>query len=201
MISFLRGLLYAALNDALLLDVNGVGYQVYVPSREIDQAPLPGQMVFLHTYLQVLDNEWKLYGFSTREELELFLKLLSISGLGARSALNILNAMRPDEFYRTLASQDERSLVRIPGIGKKTAQRLLFELRDKMGDLSILLQAGDSSPPDQMEDLFQALEVLGYTRSEVLPIIVQLRGDGELSDQVHENIKKVLRLRGQSLRR
>ena len=114
MINFVRGQVHSILNDSLIVDVNGIGYQVLVSAREMSQIPRPGQAVFLHTYLQILENEWKLYGFTHRGDLDLFLRLLAISGLGARSALNILSAMTAEEFYRAIASQDERSLVKIP---------------------------------------------------------------------------------------
>jgi Holliday junction DNA helicase RuvA len=201
MINFVRGQVHSILNDSLIVDVNGIGYQVLVSAREMSRIPRPGQAVFLHTYLQILENEWKLYGFTHRGDLDLFLRLLAISGLGARSALNILSAMTAEEFYRAIASQDERSLVKIPGIGKKSAQRLLFEMKDKVGD--VILGSGaesGSAPTDQMEDLYQALEVLGYSRSEILPLVLQLRGAGEIGERVEDNIRKVLRMRSGQLK-
>lgn len=201
MINFLRGQVHSTLNDSLIVDVNGIGYQVFISTREMSSIPRPGQSVFLHTYMQILENEWKLYGFTNRGDLELFLRLLAISGLGARSALNILSAMPAEEFYRAIASQDERSLVKIPGIGKKSAQRLLFELKDKIGD--VILGPGaekGSTQPDQMEDLFQALEVLGYSRSEILPLFTQLREAGEIGDRVEDNIRMILRMRSGQLK-
>lgn len=156
----------------------------------------------MHTFLQVSESEWKLYGFFLREELELFLQLQAISGMGARTALSILSAMTPGEFYRAVASQDEKSLVRIPGIGKKSAQRLLFEMKDKIGGL-LLPQNADAQDHgrSQTEDLYDALEVLGYSRSEVLPLVVELQESGNMSSQVEENIKLVLKLRAFQFRK
>lgn len=201
MINFVRGQVHSIMTDSLLVDVNGIGYQVFVSNREMSRIPKAGQSVFLHTYLQILENEWKLYGFTNRTDLDLFLRLLSISGLGARSALNILSAMTAEEFYRAIASQDERSLVKIPGIGKKSAQRLLFEMKDKMGDVMPgPLVDGLGAPLDQTEDLFQALEVLGYSRSEVLPLVLQLREAGQLGERVEDNIRSILRMRSGQLK-
>lgn len=201
MINFVRGQVHSTLNDSLIVDVNGIGYQVFVSAREISRIPKIGQAVFLHTYLQILENEWKLYGFTNRTDLELFIRLLAISGLGAKSALNILSAMTAEEFYRAIASQDERSLVKIPGIGKKSAQRLLFEMKDKTGDvMSAPLAESGSAPADQMEDLFQALEVLGYSRSEILPLVLKLREAGEIGERAEDNIRKVLRMRSGQLK-
>lgn len=201
MISFVRGQVHSTLTDSLIVDVNGIGYQVFISAREMSRIPRAGQAVFLHTYLQILENEWKLYGFTDRNDLDLFLRLLAISGLGARSALNILSAMTAEEFYRAIASQDERALVKIPGIGKKSAQRLLFEMKDRVGDMmhGPLTESGGSTA-DQMEDLFQALEVLGYSRSEVLPLVLQLREAGDMGERVEDSIRKVLRMRSGQLK-
>ncbi len=202
MIAFIRGQVFSTLPDSVLVDVNGIGYQVFISNRDINRAPAPGQQVFLHTFLQVSDSEWKLFGFLVREELELFLRLQSISGMGARTALSILSAMTPEEFYRAVASQDEKSLVRIPGIGKKSAQRLLFEMKDKVGD--VLLQQNEatrSHDRSQAEELFEALEVLGYSRSEILPLLVQLQESGNMTSRVEENIKLVLKLRALQFRK
>ncbi|HWP95817.1 MAG TPA: Holliday junction branch migration protein RuvA [Syntrophomonadaceae bacterium] len=196
MIAFVRGSIFAVLADSLTIDVNGIGYQVYVHSRDLARCPQAGEPVFLHTCLQGSDNEWKLYGFFLREEQELFLRLLDISGMGARSALNILGFMDPDSFYRAIASQDERQLIRIPGIGKKSAQRLIFELKDKVSE-ALLKQDRSTPGQDQssLEVLFEALEALGYTRSEVLPLVLDLQERGEMGSGVEDNIKKVLKIR------
>lgn len=202
MIAFVRGQLYSVLNDSIIIDVNGIGYQVYISHRDMNRIPAGGQQLFMHTFLQVSESEWKLYGFFLREELELFLQLQAISGMGARTALSILSAMTPGEFYRAVASQDEKSLVRIPGIGKKSAQRLLFEMKDKIGGL-LLPQNADAQDHgrSQTEDLYDALEVLGYSRSEVLPLVVELQESGNMSSQVEENIKLVLKLRAFQFRK
>lgn len=203
MIAFVRGQLYSTLNDSLVIDVNGIGYQVFVSNRDINRIPAVGQQLFLHTFLQLSESEWKLYGFFVKEELELFMRLQAISGMGARTALNILSNMTPEEFYRAVASQDERSLVRIPGIGKKSAQRLLFEMKDKVGDVLLKQNAATRGHDErsQSEELFEALEVLGYSRSEILPWIVRLQESGNMSSRVEDNIKLVLKLRALQFRK
>jgi Holliday junction resolvasome, DNA-binding subunit len=90
MINFVRGQVHSILNDSLIVDVNGIGYQVLVSAREMSQIPRPGQAVFLHTYLQILENEWKLYGFTHRGDLDLFLRLLAISGLGGQERVEYI---------------------------------------------------------------------------------------------------------------
>ena len=142
MISFLRGTLVQARQDAIIIEVSGIGYEIGVHSRACSMLPPVGSPLVVYTYLQVLDNDLKLYGFLNQEELELFKLLLGVSGLGAKSSLNILAALKPDEFCQTVISADEKRLQGVPGIGKKTAQRLVFELKDKLGE------CGNGPPAD-----------------------------------------------------
>jgi Holliday junction DNA helicase RuvA len=162
--------------------------------------PPVGSTLVIHTYLQVLDNDLKLYGFTNIEELELFKILLGVSGIGARGALSILAAMKPADFYQTIASADEKRLLTVPGIGKKTAQRLVFELKDKVGkQQGISLAIGEDS--SFMEDILEALEALGYQRSEIFPLIMDMKAHNELSEQVEENIKKILRRKAMQMKK
>src|SRR6056297_1325920 len=117
MISFIRGYLFAYDEDFILIDVNGVGYEIQVHSRAFSSLPSMGEQAMVYTYLQVLDNEMKLYGFLDREELNLFKLLLTVSGIGARGAMNILGNIEPSEFYQAVASGDEKRLLSAPGIG------------------------------------------------------------------------------------
>lgn len=199
MISFLRGILFQQYQDSIVIEVNGVGYEVQVHNRSLSLLPPPGEYIFVHTYLQVLDNEFKLYGFISREELDLFKTLLGVSGIGARAALNILAAMEPTAFYQAIASGDEKKLVGIPGIGKKTAQRLLFELKDKIGQqVTVLAQNANDHV---LGDVLEALESLGYNRSEVFPLFMDLKEHGQLSDRVEDNIKKILQKKALLMKR
>ncbi|MEN6325679.1 MAG: Holliday junction branch migration protein RuvA [Syntrophomonas sp.] len=197
MISLVKGILYEQDMDRLIIDVNGIGYQVLIHPRVALKLPPTGNPVLLHTHLQVLENEFKLYGFLDAQELQLFETLLGVSGIGARGALNILGSMEPGSFSRAIASSDEKTLTAIPGIGKKTAQRLIFELRDKINGFP-------SSPPAESEninDLLEALEVLGYSRSETLPLIMELEQKQELAKNIEDNIKIVLKTKARLLKR
>lgn len=192
MISFLRGQLFQLLQDAVIIEVGGLGYEVQVHNRMISQLPPVGGQLLLHSYLQVMENEFKLFGFLSRHELELFKLLLSVSGIGSRAALNILGSLEPDTFFQAIASGDEKLLVTIPGIGKKTAQRLIFELKDKLGQ-----GPGAFTPPAAEQtgftEVLEALEVLGYNRSEIFPVLLEMQSQGQLSERVEDNIKKVLK--------
>lgn len=192
LIAFLRGNLAQSKIDSIIIDVNGIGYEVGVHGRTLSMLPGTGSPLTLFTFLQVLDNDLKLFGFLNMEELELFKTLITISGLGARTALNILSVLKPDEFYQTVISADEKRLLTIPGIGKKTAQRLVFELKDKVGKgQDMVITAVEDGA--MIEELLEALEALGYQRSEVFPLIMNMKSQGELADRLEDSIKRVLR--------
>lgn len=200
LISFLRGILVQADKDAIIVEVSGIGYEVGIHNRALSVLPAIGSPVMIHTYLQVLDNDLKLFGFLSREEIDLFKILLAVSGLGARTALNILSVLKPAEFYQAIASADEKKLLTVPGIGKKTAQRLVFELKDKVGKEQGLVMAG-SEDGTALEEVLEALETLGYQRSEIFPLLMNMKSQGELGDKVEENIKKVLRYKAMQIKR
>ncbi|HEX3011757.1 MAG TPA: Holliday junction branch migration protein RuvA [Syntrophomonadaceae bacterium] len=200
MIAYLRGALFDFNDDALTIDVNGAGYEVFTHSRSFAALPAKGSDIFVYTFLQVLDNEFKLYGFLFKAELDLFKLLMGVSGIGARAALNILSVMEPDKFYYAIASGDEKSLTTIPGIGKKMAQRLCFELKEKIG--KPLVQAGRDAGDNVIADVLEALEALGYSRSEVLPAVLELRDSGQLDNSnVEQTIKLVLKIKAAKMKR
>ena len=191
MIDYLRGTLTDIRTESVILEVSGVGYELAVPVRCMASLPPAGEQVRFFTYLQVLDSEFKLYGFLSREEQSLFKTLLGVSGIGARGALNILGTMGPSQFYAAIASEDEKQLQKTPGIGKKTAQRLLFELKDKLPS-DMIISAG-TSEPGMIGQVLEALEVLGFSRNEVFPILRELKETGQLSQRVEDNVKLVLK--------
>ncbi len=200
MISFLRGLLVQCNQDTMLVEVGGIGYEIQIHGRTLPGLPPVGSALVVHTYLQVLDNDFKLYGFLKTEELELFKILLGVSGIGARGALGILSAMKPVDFYQAIVSADEKRLLSVPGIGKKTAQRLVFELKDKVGGREGIALAA-SEDTHFMEDILEALEALGYQRSEIFPMIMDMQAHHELGDRVEDNIKKVLRRKAMQMKK
>ncbi|PKM76741.1 MAG: Holliday junction branch migration protein RuvA [Firmicutes bacterium HGW-Firmicutes-15] len=200
MISFLRGVLVQCDQESIIVELSGIGYEVQIHNRTLASLPPVGNALLLHTYLQVLDNDFKLYGFISREELELFKILLGVSGIGARGALSILSAMKPADFYQAIVSSDEKRLLTVPGIGKKTAQRLVFELKDKVGKQQGLSLA-TSEDGNAMEEILEALEALGYQRSEIFPMIMDMKAHNELDDRVEENIKKVLRRKAMQMKK
>ncbi|MEQ8236546.1 MAG: Holliday junction branch migration protein RuvA [Syntrophomonadaceae bacterium] len=192
MIASLQGILQETRADSIVVEIGGMGFEIQVDQRTLGSLPRPGVPVKVYTYLQVLDNDLKLFGFSKRDELDLFKILIGVSGIGARGAQNILAALPPREFFQAIASGDEKRLLTVAGIGKKTAQRLVFELKDKIAQQTgILAAASDKS--GGLEEVLQAMEALGYQRSEVFPLLMELQNQGEFSARVEDNIKQVLR--------
>jgi len=170
MIGRLTGNLLEKNPPSLLLDVHGVGYEVDAPMSTFYALPAVGEVAALFTHLVVREDAQLLYGFASRTERVLFRALLKVNGVGAKVALAILSGMSTDEFLSCLATKDVTALVRVPGIGKKTAERLLIELQDKVDSLGsgspaagTQAVAAEESPRTQAEE---ALAALGYKPAE-----------------------------------
>ncbi|MCU7797244.1 MAG: Holliday junction branch migration protein RuvA [Candidatus Thiodiazotropha sp. (ex Myrtea spinifera)] len=169
MIGRLRGEVAQKQAPHLLLDVNGVGYELEAPLSTFFNLPETGQSVMLYTHLAIRDDAHVLYAFATESERALFRSLLKVSGVGAKMALAILSGMSAEEFSRCVESEDVGSLVRLPGIGRKTAERLIVEMRDrlaKLNDLSGAITASSTTqagrPQTSRSDAVAALVALGY---------------------------------------
>lgn len=204
MIALLQGQLIDYSEETVLVNVQGVGYEVQVNQRMLTQISAPGTTMTVHTHMQVLENEIKLYGFPSAQELRMFKTLLTVSGIGARGAMNILGALDPESLVQAIASGDEKTLLTAPGVGKKTAQRLIFELRDKISQQEDLLREGlpaDGGFDQGIEEIMQALEALGYSRSEHFPLLMDMKAQGELGARTEDNLKKVLKKIAEQMRR
>ncbi|MCU7810337.1 MAG: Holliday junction branch migration protein RuvA [Candidatus Thiodiazotropha sp. (ex Notomyrtea botanica)] len=169
MIGRLRGEVAQKQAPHLLLDVNGVGYELEAPLSTFFNLPETGQSVMLYTHLAIRDDAHVLYAFATESERALFRSLLKVSGVGAKMALAILSGMSAEEFSRCVENEDVGSLVRLPGIGRKTAERLIVEMRDrlaKMSDLSSAITPSSTAqtgrPQTSRSDAVAALVALGY---------------------------------------
>lgn len=171
MITFLNGRLVEALPTQVVVDVNGIGYEALIPLSSFDKLPQPGQPVRLLTQLVVREDAHTLYGFMSTPERELFRLLVnSVSGIGPKTALNILSGMNVVAFRGAVANGDVKSLSQISGVGKKTAERIVVELRDKVGTAGALEAASAKhalSPDDQKtNDATLALMALGFKQPE-----------------------------------
>jgi Holliday junction DNA helicase RuvA len=142
MIASLQGIIDAIVTDSMIVNVNGVGFKVSVPTSVLSDLGMIGREVKLYTHLHVREDELSLYGFGSIDELRLFETLISVSGLGPKTALGMLSAMSADQLAMAIASGSVEILTTIPGIGKKTAARLILELKDKVGGVMISTPAG-----------------------------------------------------------
>lgn len=189
MIGRLTGVLLEKNPPQVLMDVNGVGYEVEVPMSTFYNLPETGAKVTLLTQFVVREDAQLLYGFFSTREREAFRQLVKVSGIGAKSALGILSGLSVDDLAHAIAAQDAALLVRIPGIGKKTAERLLLELRDKlpMAGTAAILSGGQSHAAGN--DVLNALLALGYHEREALAAIKQLPAGLSVSDGIRQALK------------
>ena len=169
MIGSLRGRLARKQPPQIILECGGVGYEIETPMSTFLELPKTGSEVFLHTHLVVREDAQTLFGFSTEEEKVLFRALLKVSGVGAKMGLAILSGMSVGDFQRCIEYEDSGRLVKIPGVGKKTAERLIIEMRDRIDITSAELVAGKtgSTRSDPKSEAFDALISLGYRASEI----------------------------------
>jgi holliday junction DNA helicase RuvA len=163
MISSLHGKIQARTDDSLILNVGGVGFRVRVPTGALAALGAVGSDAMLYTHLHVREDDLSLYGFMTEDELGLFEKLLTVSGIGPKVGLSVLSNASPETIRYAIAQGNSDALTAIPGIGKKTAQRLVLELKGKV-DLAGLGEMGELAPVD--EDVMNALINLGYSAAE-----------------------------------
>lgn len=184
MIAHLRGELVSATADSVVLDVGGVGYRCLVPSSTRSRLPGVGQTVLLYTSLQVREDAMTLYGFLTPAEYDLFELLLRVDGVGPKVALGVLSATTPESFRRAIAFEDITALCRVPGIGKKTAQRMVLDLKEKVGSvgphagvepIGLGAAAVGAQANDAFGEAIEALMSLGYSRVEAAQAMERAR--------------------------
>lgn len=193
MISRLSGTLLEKNPPLAVIDVNGVGYEVEAPLSVFGSLPETGQPVVLLTHLQVSQDHQTLYGFATRQERTLFRQLLKVSGIGAKLALTILSGASGDELARFVADGDAAALTRLPGIGKKTAERIIVELRDKLDDYGQAQAGGGGNggePAGAAAEARTALRALGYRDAEATQMVRQV---AEADMSAEEIIRKALK--------
>jgi len=181
MIGFLRGRIVAKQPPVLLLDVGGVGYEVEAPMSTFYELPDVGTEVTLSTHLVVREDAHLLFAFGSESERWLFRQLIKVSGVGARMALTILSGASVEQFARAVQDGDTASLTRLPGIGKKTAERLVVEMRDRLKDSMAATGAPKSlgaAPTSPTDEAFDALVALGYKPPEAMRMIKGIEAEG-----------------------
>ncbi len=186
MIGRLAGKLVAKHPPQIVVDVQGVGYELDVPMSTLYQLPATGADVALLTHLIVREDAHQLYGFATEGERTLFRKLLKISGVGARTALAVLSGMSVADVRDAVSRQDSARLTRIPGIGKKTAERLLLELKDKLDIATVEVRAGGEGAGS---DVVNALLALGYSDKEAQHAVRNLEAGLSVTEGIRQALK------------
>ena len=189
MIGRLTGILAEKNPPQIVLDVNGVGYELDVPMSTFYNLPAAGEKTKLLTHFAVRDDGHFLYGFLTEAERFAFRQLLKVSGIGARTALSVLSGMSVNDLSAAVAQQELGRLVKIPGIGKKTAERLLLELKGKLGD-ALGVPAGGAQPASDVQaDILQALLALGYSDKEAAATLKALPKEVGVSEGIKLALK------------
>ena len=202
MISYIRGELCDIEEQKAIVDVNGVGYGIYMPQQALSLLPPMGQQVKIHTYLNIREDAMQLFGFLTKEDLNVFRLLIGVNGIGPKAGLNILSCLSPDELRFAVLSGDAKAISATPGIGKKTAEKLILELKDKLniedmlehaahgGDSEDLASGTDTASNTMQAEAVQALTALGYGSAESLRAVK--KSSPECSS-VEDILKKALK--------
>ena len=194
MIGSLIGLIKDKKPSLVLLEVNGVGYEVHIPLSTSFQLPNNGESTFILTHLLIRDDQHTLYGFATEEERKLFRALIKISGVGAKMALTILSGINVNGFVQSVINEDVDTLVHLPGIGKKTAERLIVEMKDKIQDVtdSYELPGSSASDNNMLLEARNALVNLGYKSSEARKILDKIDTTGlEVEELLRQALKSL----------
>ncbi len=195
MIHFLRGKLVSALPTQVIVEVSGLGYEVLIPLSSFDKLPPPGGDLTILTHLSIREDAHVLYGFMTAAERDMFRLLIhAVSGIGPKTALNILSGINISALRSAVATGDVKSLSQISGVGKKTAERIVVELRDRAADFALRGIAvpgkGGIVPADPLSEAMVALQQLGYKPAEAARMAEKAREDGDSAEAI---IRKALK--------
>ncbi|MFO7660775.1 MAG: Holliday junction branch migration protein RuvA [Candidatus Cloacimonadaceae bacterium] len=196
MVFYISGTLKEKAPTGVIVDVNGVGVELRIPLSTYEKLPSVGKncTLFTHLYLSLNQDEIRLYGFSSLAEKTLFLRLISISGIGPKIALSIISSMSINMVIKAILTEEDGLLAQVPGIGKKTAQRIIIELRDKIAELTESLDTTERTKGEHsFAEVEKALIALGYNGKDVLKTLHKL-SDEDKQLPVEQQIKKVIRL-------
>ena len=192
MIGRLKGILLEKKAPSMLIDVNGIGYEVDAPMTTFYELPKVGEEIVIYTHLVVREDAHALYGFIRDSDRALFRTLIKVSGVGAKLALALLSGITSHDFIKTIRSNDIATLTRIPGVGKKTAERLVIEMRDRLKELmpetemttSAAVIPDDALPPDAIKDAVSALIALGFKPPEASRMVSRIDTKGLPSEEI-----------------
>lgn len=191
MIGFLRGKLISKTPPLLTLDVNGVGYEINAPMTTFYNLPALGETIQLQTHLSIREDAHVLFGFSTEADRIMFRLLIKVNGVGPKLALAILSGQSVDEFHRCINDKDTATLIRLPGVGKKTAERLIVEMRDKLPKLDSVSQNAESNRADvsvgrsnAKQEAISALCALGYKTAEASKMVQNIAQEDKSCEEI-----------------
>lgn len=198
MFAYIKGKLITKTNSYVVIENNGIGYKIFMSQRAIDNFNESIEDVKIHTYYYVREDNISLYGFLSNDELRMFELLLSVSGIGAKSAIAMLSEISPSEFAMAVISNDTSKLVKIPGIGPKTAARLILELQDKLKTEESIVNNNKEVKnkilnDESIEEAVAALQILGYTKKEIEKVLEKAEIEELRTEDI---IKKCLILLG-----
>lgn len=198
MFAYIKGSLEQKSNNYVVIDVGGIGYKIFMATKAIEALGEIGEIVKVHTHYYVREDNISLYGFNTNEELRMFELLLQVSGIGAKSAIAMLSEISPSSFALAVISDDISQLVKIPGIGKKTAARIVLELKDKLKtEESITKTEGvklSITNEEETSEAIAALQVLGYTKREIEKALENVDTKNlQLEEIIKQGLKKLAR--------
>jgi len=197
MIAFLRGEIAAVFEDRLILDVNGVGYEIFMPVLALKHAGRIGDEIQVYTRMNVREDAVQLFGFLTRDDLRMFTMLLSVNGIGPKAALGVLSGISADELRMAILTDDVKTISAAPGIGRKTAQKMILELKDKISSEDLIPEGFATNNNSEVEEssasseAIQALMALGYSGSESMKAVKQAGITDDMS--VEEILKLALK--------
>lgn len=202
MLAYIKGELAVKARGYVVIDVGGLGYKVFMSDLAMENIGNIGEIVKVHTYYRVMEDDISIFGFNTSEELRLFELLISVSGVGAKTAITMLGTIKPEDFAIAIISNDINTLKKLPGIGAKTAQRIVLELKDKLKkekqieELSIAVDNANSvknviEKNQKLEEAFTALQVLGYSTKDIEKVMEKIDKTLSLEEIIRRGIKEL----------
>ena len=193
MIGYIKGFLHPAMDGTVIIEnASGIGFKIFVPTGSALYKMPEGTEVKVFTSMQVKEDDISLYGFMEKEELELFELLITVNGIGAKGAMSIMSSLSVSELRFAIASGDAKTICKANGVGKKTAERLILELKDKMGAFADAIFVDDDALGDDRTEAVSALIALGYTKNEAAAAVGKIKGDGlTVEDYIKQALKKL----------
>lgn len=194
MLAYIKGSLEMKFENYIVIDVGGLGYKVFMSEKAIEEIGKIGDIVKVHTHYHVREDDISIYGFKNNDELKMFELLLGVSGIGAKSAINMLSNITPSSFALAVITNDTSKLVKIPGIGAKSAARIVLELKDKLKTIEATKQDNEEiktaiKDDNKLTEAISALQVLGYNRKEIEKVLEKIDTDAlSLEDIIRKGL-------------